>query len=308
MGFQADSSKSSSSTVIASPENRLACGGEMDELIRSMDWSKTPLGPIESWPESLRTTVSAVASALAPELELAQVRREWAKELEQANKELEAFSYSISHDLRAPLRAIEGFSKALLHEYGDKLDEQGNRYLDRVRAAAQRMGALIDGLLNLSRISRAKLRRESVSLTELAHGAAATLCERDPSRSVSIEIAGELQAYGDAHLIAIVLENLLGNAWKFTANQPRAQIAIGQENEGNETIFFVRDNGAGFDMAYADKLFAPFQRLHQEREFEGMGIGLAIVQRIVSRHGGRVWAEAEAGKGATFRFTLGNPR
>jgi light-regulated signal transduction histidine kinase (bacteriophytochrome) len=306
MGFPADSSKSSSSTVIASPENWLADGGKMDKLIRSMDWSKTPLGPIESWPQSLCTTVSAVANALAPELESAQVRREWAKELEQANKELEAFSYSISHDLRAPLRAIEGFSKALLHEYGEKLDEQGSHYLDRVRAAAHRMATMIDGLLKLSRISRAPLRRERVSLTELARGAAAALRERDPSRSVSIEIAGEVQAYGDGRLIAIVFENLLGNAWKFTANQPQAQIVVGQENKGNETIFFVRDNGAGFDMAYADKLFAPFQRLHDEREFEGTGIGLATVQRIISRHGGRIWAEAEAGKGATFRFALGN--
>jgi light-regulated signal transduction histidine kinase (bacteriophytochrome) len=308
MGFQADSSKSSSSTVIASPENWLAGGGETGRLIRSVDWSKTPLGPIESWPQNLRTTVSAVANALTPELELALGHRDWAKELEQAKRELEAFSYSVSHDLRAPLRAIDGFSKALLHEYGDKLDEQGNRYLDRVRAAAKRMGALIDGLLSLSRISRATLRRECVSLTELARGATAAIREHDPSRSISIEIASGLQAHGDARLIAIVFENLLGNAWKFTANQPQAQIAVGQENEGKETIFFVRDNGAGFDMAYADKLFAPFQRLHEEREFEGMGIGLATVQRIISRHGGRVWAEAETGKGATFRFTLGNSR
>jgi light-regulated signal transduction histidine kinase (bacteriophytochrome) len=308
MGYRADSSKSSSPTAIAGAENRLAEGGEMGKLIRSMDWSKTPLGPIESWPESLRTTVRAVADALAPELELAQVRGEWAKELEQANRELEAFSYSISHDLCAPLRAIEGFSKALLHEYGDRLDEQGSRYLDRVRAAAQRMATLIDGLLNLSRISRASLRKERVSLTELARGAATALRERDPSRSVSIEIAGGLQAYCDALLIAIVFENLIGNAWKFTASQPQAQIAVGQEKEGNETIFFVRDNGAGFNMAYADRLFAPFQRLHGEREFEGTGIGLATVQRIISRHRGRIWAEAETGKGATFRFTLENPR
>jgi len=308
MGYRADSSKSSSPTAIAGAENRLAEGGEIGKLIRSMDWSKTPLGPIESWPQSLRTTVSAVVNALAPELEFAQVRREWAKELEQANRELEAFSYSISHDLCAPLRAIEGFSKALLHEYGDRLDEQGSRYLDRVRAAAQRMATLIDGLLNLSRISRASLRKERVILTELARGAATALRERDPSRSASIEIAGGLQAYCDAPLIAIVFENLLGNAWKFTANQPQAQIVVGQEKEGNETIFFVRDNGAGFNMAYADRLFAPFQRLHGEREFEGTGIGLATVQRIISRHGGRIWAEAETGKGATFRFTLENLR
>jgi light-regulated signal transduction histidine kinase (bacteriophytochrome) len=238
-------------------------------------------------------------------LELARVRREWAKELEQANKELEAFSYSVSHDLRAPLRAIDGFSKALLDEYGEKLDMQANRYLNRVRTAAQRMAALIDDLLNLSRLSRTKLRREPISLTELASTVVAGLRERDPSRNVSIEIAEGLQTHGDPRLITIVFENLLGNAWKFTAKQSRAQIIVGQEHKESETAFFVRDNGAGFDVAYAHKLFTAFQRLHDDSEFEGTGIGLAIVQRIISCHGGRIWAEASVGKGATLFFTLG---
>src|SRR5882724_9111485 len=251
------------------------------------------------------STATRAAAYAEEALHAFRLRKEWAKEREQANKELEAFSYSISHDLRAPLRAIDGFSRALLDEYRDKLDQQGSRYLDRVRTAAQRMAALIDDLLHLSRISRAALRKEPVSLSELARAVADTLRERDPSRTVSIEIAGGLQAHGDARLITIVLESLLGNAWKYTSKCSNAQIAVGQETQDDETAFFVRDNGAGFDMAYADKLFAPFQRLHQDSDFEGTGIGLATVQRVISRHGGRIWAEAQVGKGATFRFTLG---
>jgi signal transduction histidine kinase len=238
-------------------------------------------------------------------LELARVRKEWAMELEQANHELEAFSYSVSHDLRAPLRAIDGFSKTLLDEYGEKLDKKGCQYLDRVRSATQKMAALIEDLLNLSRITRAPLRKESIGLTVLAQGVVADLREKDPSRIVVIHIAGGLAARGDVRLVTIVLVNLIGNAWKFTAKQPEAQIAVEQEKQGHETVFSVRDNGAGFDMAYADKLFAPFQRLHQESEFEGTGIGLATVQRVISRHGGRIWAESAVGKGTTIFFTLG---
>jgi signal transduction histidine kinase len=238
-------------------------------------------------------------------LELARVRREWAKELEQANNELEAFSYSVSHDLRAPLRAIDGFSKTLLDKYGEKLDKEGSHYLGRVRSATQKMAALIEDLLNLSRITRAPLRKESISLTVLARGVVAELREKEPSREVVIQIADGLAARGDARLITIVLANLLGNAWKFTAKQQEGRIAVEQEKKGNETVFSVRDNGAGFDMAYADKLFAPFQRLHQDSEFEGTGIGLATVQRVISRHGGRIWAESAVGKGTTLFFTLG---
>ena len=241
-------------------------------------------------------------------LELARVRREWAIELEQANKELEAFSYSVSHDLRAPLRSINGFSKALLDEYGEKLDERACHYLDRIRAGTQRMSALINDLLNLSRMTRTPLRKESISLTELARGVVAELHTREPSRNVAIEIADGLSARGDKRLITIALVNLLGNAWKYTAKRPETQIAFGRENKGNEAVFYVRDNGAGFDMAYAGKLFAPFQRLHLDSEFEGTGIGLATVQRIISRHGGRIWTEAAVDEGATFFFTLGDMR
>jgi light-regulated signal transduction histidine kinase (bacteriophytochrome) len=229
-------------------------------------------------------------------------------ELASANKELEAFSYSVSHDLRAPLRVIDGFSKVLLDKYRAKLDEQACHYLDRVRTGSQKMSRLIDDLLDLSRINRVALRKESISLAELGRGVIAELQDREPLRKVTIEIADGLTACGDARLITIVLVNLLGNAWKYTAKRPEAQIAFGQENKGNETVFYVRDNGAGFDMAYAGKIFAPFQRVHQDSEFEGTGIGLATAQRIVSRHGGRIWVETAVDEGATFFFTLGDAR
>jgi light-regulated signal transduction histidine kinase (bacteriophytochrome) len=229
-------------------------------------------------------------------------------DLATVNQELEAFSYSVSHDLRAPLRAIDGFSKALLDQYGEKLDEQACHYLDRVRTGSQKMSGLIDDLLGLSSITRTTLRKESISLTELARGVVAELQNREPSRKVTVEIADGLTTCGDSRLITIVLVNLLGNALKYTTKRPEAQIVFGQEDEGNETVFYVRDNGAGFDMAYAGKLFAPFQRLHRDSEFQGTGIGLATVQRIVSRHGGRIWAEAAVDAGATFYFTLGDKR
>jgi signal transduction histidine kinase len=239
-------------------------------------------------------------------LELARVRRAWVQELAQANQELEAFSYSVSHDLRAPLRAMDGFSQALIDDYGETLDAQARHYLQRLRAGTQRMSALIDDLLTLSRITRAPLQKTSINVTELARGIIADLRHRDPSRTVAISIAEGLSARGDARLVTIVLENLLGNAWKFTAKQPKAQIACGQERQRDEIIFYVRDNGAGFDMAYADQLFAPFQRLHRDTEFEGTGIGLATVHRIIARHGGRIWAGAAVDQGATFFFTLGD--
>jgi light-regulated signal transduction histidine kinase (bacteriophytochrome) len=229
-------------------------------------------------------------------------------ELAAVNKELESFSYSVSHDLRAPLRAIDGFSKALLDEYAGKLDEHACHYLDRVRTGSQKMSGLIDDLLDLSRITRIALRKESINLTELGRSVVADLQNGEPSRKVTIAIADGLTACGDSRLITIVLVNLLGNAWKYTGKRQQAQVAFEQENKGSETVFYVRDNGAGFDMAYVDKLFAPFQRLHQDSEFEGTGIGLATVQRIISRHGGRIWAEAAVDEGATFYFTLGDTR
>jgi signal transduction histidine kinase len=245
-------------------------------------------------------------SRVGTHLALARARRAWALELEQANRELEAFSYSVSHDLRAPLRAIDGFSKALLTEHASALDEQGRHYLERVRAGTQRMSALIEDLLNLSRITRVALRRQPVDLTGLAAGVVEELRRRDPSRRVVVEIAQGLSANGDRQLLGIVLENLLGNAWKFTAKRSEARISFGSDASAAGSAFFVRDNGAGFDMAYADKLFSPFQRLHRSSDFEGTGIGLATVQRIVNRHGGRLSASAEVDVGATFCFTLEN--
>jgi light-regulated signal transduction histidine kinase (bacteriophytochrome) len=228
------------------------------------------------------------------------------KELELARKELEAFSYSVSHDLRAPLRVVDGFSKILLDKHGAKLDEEGRQYLERVRGGAQKLASLIEDLLGLSRIARAPLKKEVIGLTEMARTVIGELREKEPSRKVMIEIADRLVAFGDARLISRVLASLLGNAWKFTAKEPEARIAVGQEEQGNESVFFVRDNGVRFKMTYADKLFAPFQRLHGESEFEGNGIGLAIAQRIIARHGGRIWADSAPGKGTTIFFTLGS--
>ena len=225
-------------------------------------------------------------------------------ELEAANRELESFAYSVSHDLRAPLRALDGFSAILLDDYGEQLDEKGRGYLDRIRAADQRMGALIDALLELLRLNRGELRRERVDLSELARRVAAELVEAEPERAVEFVVAEGLEASADRSLVRALLANLIGNAWKFTARHEAARIEVGAQEVDGERVFFVRDDGAGFDMAYADKLFGAFQRLHSPGEFEGLGIGLATVQRIISRHGGRVWAEGEVEKGATIYFTL----
>ena len=238
-------------------------------------------------------------------LELARMRREWASELQRVNRELEAFSYSVSHDLRAPLRAIDGFSQALASEYASRLDEQGLGYLERVRSATLRMGQLIEDLLNLSRITRATLRRERVDMTAIARRVLTELGERDPQRNVISRVSERLVVQGDPRLLTVMLENLLRNGWKFTSKRPIATIEVGKVEGVEEAVFFVRDDGAGFNMDSAQRLFAPFQRLHAESEFDGTGIGLATVQRVVARHGGRVWAEAAIGKGATFFFTLG---
>ncbi len=226
-------------------------------------------------------------------------------ELAAVNKELESFSYSVSHDLRAPLRSIDGFSQALLEDCADKLNEQGRDHIQRVRSAAQRMGELIDDLLNLSQVTRAEMRRSAVDLSALANAVVAELRQTQPGRQVEFVIAEGLTVKGDAVLLRTVLENLLGNAWKFTGKKSAARIEFGVTRNEGKPAYFVRDDGVGFDMTYVDKLFAPFQRLHSVGDFPGTGIGLATVQRIVYRHGGRVWAEGEVGKGATFYFTLG---
>jgi PAS domain S-box-containing protein len=224
--------------------------------------------------------------------------------LEAANKELESFSYSVSHDLRGPLRAIGGFSQVLLADYADRFDDRGKDYLRRVHAASGRMAELIEALLSLARISRNGIVKQRLDLTALAWSISAELQKADPTRNVALTIQDSLTAEGDPRLIRVVLENLLGNAWKFTAKRSNATIEFGRTERDGKPVFFVRDNGVGFDMAYSQKLFGAFQRLHGHDEFEGTGIGLATVQRIIHRHGGRIWAEAKAGKGATFYFAI----
>jgi two-component system, cell cycle sensor histidine kinase and response regulator CckA len=226
------------------------------------------------------------------------------EQLEAANKELEAFSYSVSHDLRAPLRSLDGFSEILLDEYADRLDEQGKDYLLRIQHASKRMGNLISDLLNLSRVTRTELVRQEVDLSAIAREIAHQLRWQDLGRAVEFSIADDLVVDGDVSLMRIVLENLLSNAYKFTSKTPNACIQFGLVEEEGERMYFVRDNGAGFDMLYADKLFIPFQRLHGTADYPGTGIGLVLVQRIISRHGGRIWPEARVGSGATFYFTI----
>jgi len=227
-----------------------------------------------------------------------------AAELLAANTELDAFAYSVSHDLRAPLRSIDGFSQVLLEDYGAKLDEAGQDSLRRVRAATQRMGTLIDDLLKLARVTRTEIRAEAVDLSQMAREIAAELQRATPDRQVAFAIAPGLKAEGDARLLRVVLDNLLRNSWKYTAKQPEPRVEFGSVEANGGRAFMVRDNGAGFDMKYADKLFGVFQRLHSAAEFEGTGVGLATVRRIINRHGGRIWAEGAVGQGATFYFTL----
>jgi PAS domain S-box-containing protein len=245
----------------------------------------------------------AELAALNAELEQRVAAR--TAELEQSNRELEAFAYSVSHDLRAPLRAIHGFSQSLLQDYRDSLDDRGRHYLERIQAGAARMGQLIDDLLKLSRLTRAPLHPESVDLSALARAVMAELQAQEPLRPAHVRVADSVSVRGDPRLLRVALENLLGNAWKFTATRRTAEIEFGAVEEGGRRVCFVRDNGVGFDMAYADKLFGPFQRLHAASEFPGTGIGLATVQRIIHRHGGAIWADAGPDRGATFFFTIG---
>jgi signal transduction histidine kinase len=237
--------------------------------------------------------------------ELAEMRAALLQDLEAKNQELEAFSYSVSHDLRGPLRAIDGFSKILLAEYAPELPADARQCLQHVSDAVRRMSELINDLLRLSRASQGTLVQGNVDMSGLVHKVVADLRRRDPQRSIAVDIADGLVAQGDARLLEIVWENLIGNAWKFTARRDEPRIEIGMERQGTEDVFFVRDNGAGFDMADAHKLFAPFQRLHDDAQFQGTGIGLATVRRVVTRHGGRIWATAIPDQGATIYFTLG---
>lgn len=230
--------------------------------------------------------------------------REYAAQVEAASKELEGFCYSISHDLRAPLRSIDGFTHALIESCGESLDPIAREYLQRVRAASTRMGQLIDDLLHLSRVGRREMRVQDVNLSDLAVTVWHELQKADASRHVDFVVTPELHGHGDERLLKIVLENLLGNARKFTSKTKMPRIEFGRGEKDGQKAFFVRDNGVGFDMNYSEKLFTPFQRLHSPSEFPGSGIGLAVVQRVMNRHGGRVWAEGQPNEGATIWFAL----
>jgi two-component system, sensor histidine kinase and response regulator len=258
--------------------------------------------------ELLRRQTQLLAESEQAARELAETRAELVRDLEHKNRELESFSYAVSHDLRAPLRRIDSFSRAILESQAGKLDESGQRYFDRVREASQQMSQLIDDVLHLSRVTRADLREQDVDLSSLAHSILTRLKESEPGRKVEVKIRPGVIVTGDGQLLRIALENLFENAWKFSSKQPETRIEFGVTQASGEPTYFVRDNGAGFDMTYADRLFGPFQRLHAQGEFPGSGIGLATVQRIIHRHGGRVWAEGLVGQGATFQFTLGRAR
>jgi light-regulated signal transduction histidine kinase (bacteriophytochrome) len=255
------------------------------------------LSPFEMMLRGYRETNSRLLAA-NQELQEAKVA------LEFAHHELESFSYSVAHDLRSPLRSLDGFGQILLEDYAEKLDDEGRHYLEYIRESAQQMAVLIDDLLKLSRVTRGEFRREPVDLSDTARAVAARLQKAQPARSVAFIIADGLTDEGDVRLLALALENLVGNAWKYSRKRVDAQIEFGVTSGNGRRVYFVRDNGAGFEMAYADKLFGVFQRLHSENEFEGTGIGLATVQRIIRRHGGDIWAEAKVDQGATFFFTL----
>jgi PAS domain S-box-containing protein len=296
--------------------NELAKGenvkGEEFEIMKkdgSLAWVEMNASPVLA--NSKVVKVQGILRGITQHKEAESILTRQARALSHANtaltmmnEGLEAFSYSVSHDLRAPLRSIDGFSQALLEDYNDKLDAQGQDYLRRVRAEAQRMGKLIDDLLTLSRVTLTDIEKLPVDLSALARNIAAQLESEQPERQVEFIIADGLTAKGDAELLRVALENLLGNAWKFTSKHPHARIEFGTTQIDDKAAFFIRDNGVGFDMAYVGKLFSPFQRLHGNSEFLGNGIGLATVQRIVHRHGGHVWAEGILNEGATLYFTI----
>jgi light-regulated signal transduction histidine kinase (bacteriophytochrome) len=283
--------------------------------VRGIRWAQT-IGQVERDGSGqivkLKGTVQDITERKNAEEEIKQLNQnleskveERTSQLANANKELESFSYSVSHDLRAPLRAMDGFSLAVLEDYSSLLDSTGRNYLNRIREASQKMAQLIDAMLILSRVTRAEINRSHINISNLAENIAIELATHEPRRNVTWKIAPDLNALADPTLIKSVMENLLGNAWKFTSRHPRCMIEVGKMMQNGNEVFYVKDDGAGFDMKYMSKMFAPFQRLHSSTEFEGTGIGLATVNRIINKHGGRIWAEGEPEKGATIYFTLG---
>ena len=308
-----------SQPVLALAETARAVSTRQDYSVRAPKLGEDELGVltdafnhmlerIEDQNRELRRYATELEQRVADRTHELQERNEAlrrnAAELLAANQELDAFAYSVSHDLRAPLRSIDGFSQVLLEDYAAQLDDGGRDALHRVRAATQRMGTLIDDLLKLARVTRAEMRTEVVDLSGMARDIADELQRATPARQVEFAIAPGLKARGDPRLLRVALENLLRNGWKYTAKQPRPRVEFGSIEVNGERPFMVRDNGAGFDMKYADKLFGVFQRLHSAAEFEGTGVGLATVRRIITRHGGRIWAESAVDQGATFYFTL----
>jgi light-regulated signal transduction histidine kinase (bacteriophytochrome) len=262
-------------------------------------------------PALTRTLLAAIRTSLrsrAMQYRVAEElrrRREAETSLEAANEEMKAFSYSVSHDLRAPLRVVKSFSAMLVEDYGDRLEGEARMYLERIEVGANRMARLIDDMLKLSRVARRDIVATDVDLSSVAEEIVAELRGQEQQRAVEIEIEPDVIVHADLGLMRIALENLLGNAWKYTVNKPRARIEFGTTESDGKKAFFVRDNGAGFDTHYADKLFLPFQRLHADSEFSGTGVGLATVDRAIRRSGGRIWAESRVGEGSVFYFTLG---
>jgi len=258
--------------------------------------------------ELLRRQTQMLRASEQAARELAAEQAELVRDLEHKNRELESFSYAVSHDLRAPLRRIDSYSKAVVDSQAERLDDTGRKFLDRVRQSSREMAQLIDDVLYLSKVTRAELREQEVDLSSLVTLLLDRMRELEPDRRVEIKVRPGVIVVADGQLLRIAMENLLENAWKFTTKQAEAKIEFGMSQMGGEPTYFVRDNGAGFDMTYVDRLFGPFQRLHLASEFPGSGIGLATVQRIIHRHGGKAWAEGMVGQGATFHFTIGRPR
>jgi PAS domain S-box-containing protein len=291
---------------VATGESRVL-GRTIELTGRRKDDSEFPLElSLSSWNRNGERVFAGIIRDITAWKESEAELQRYAAQLEAANEELEAFAYSVSHDLRAPLRAVHGYCHVLVEDYAKQLDEEGIRYAGRVSAGVERMGRLIDDLLEMSRVTRAEMTREAVHLDLIAEEVIDELRRDSDDREVEIRIARGLEVDGDSRLLRLVMQNLLHNAWKFTSRRQHGRIEVGAL-EGADQTFYVRDNGAGFDMTYADKLFGAFQRLHKSADFPGTGVGLAIVHRIIQRHGGRVWADAAEGRGATFYFDIPAP-